>query len=302
MNYRILWLENNDLYTVRRGKEVAERLGAQLDYLEHYDITFVTTHSIRGAFFKDENIVSIYDAIIIRSFMPFVSESITLARLFREAGKVVLDVNMTDEGYAMSKMHDYLMLADQGIPVPHTKQVFDPNDAEEFASYLGYPCVLKKVFGSEGRHVYKVNSPKELRKRFLHYKSGEFMVQEFLPAERDYRVMVVGYEALPFYVSRKPEPGDFRTNFELHEDVVTHPLSEAPELQDVAERAARALRREFSGVDIRYRGSTPLVLEANRRPGFKGFEKATGYDVAEAFIRYVIARCKIARGENGLTE
>jgi len=33
------------------------------------------------------------------------------------------------------------------------------------------------------------------------------------------------------------------------------------------------------------------VLEANRRPGFKGFEEATGYDVAAALIEYVRDKC-----------
>ncbi|MBI5560849.1 MAG: hypothetical protein HY883_06205, partial [Deltaproteobacteria bacterium] len=120
----------------------------------------------------------------------------------------------------------------------------------------------------------------------------EVMVQEFLDATEDYRVIVVGYHALPVYVSRRPRPDDFRTNFEFNEEVISHPLSEAPHFQEIAERAARILRREFSGVDIRCRGTTPLVLEANRRPGFKGFEQTTKFDVAGAFIEYVARKCQ----------
>lgn len=292
MKIKILWFETGDLYTIRRGKEAGERLGIQVDSIDALDLTFIASNSRTGILAHGRDIIAEYDAVIIRSFMPFVSEALTVARLFRAAGKVVVDENMTDEGYAISKMYDYIALASKGIAVPHTRQVFDPNDAEAFAAELGYPCILKGIHGSEGRHVHKVDSQPQLRRLLLQYKTGELMVQEFLPAEQDYRVIVVGYHALPVYVSRKPCPGEFRTNFEFNEEVISHPLSEAPHFQEIAERAARVLLREFSGVDIRCRGATPIVLEANRRPGFKGFEEATRHDVAGAFIQYVADKCR----------
>jgi RimK family alpha-L-glutamate ligase len=289
---KILWFETGDLYTVRRGKEAGQRLGFQVDSVDAYDLTFAADGEATGAFVAGRNLVAEYNALIVRSFMPFVSEALLLARLFRAAGKVVVDESMTDEGYAMSKMHDYVVLAAAGVGVPRTKQFCDANDSAAYAAELGYPCILKGIHGSEGRHVHKVDSERDLRKKLLQYKSGEVTVQEFLDAPEDYRVIVVGYEALPVYVSRRPRSGDFRTNFEFNEVVVSHSLSEAPHLKDIAERAARTLRREFSGVDIRCRGTTPLVLEANRRPGFKGFEEATKFDVAGAFIEYVARKAQ----------
>jgi RimK family alpha-L-glutamate ligase len=289
---KILWLESGDLYTIRRGKEAGIKLGVQVDSLDVQDLMLVADGSQSGVFANGQNLAAEYDAVIVRSFMPCVSEALTLARLFSAAGKVVVDSSMTDEGYAISKMHDYIVLSSKGVAVPRTRQFFYPNDSEGFAEELGYPCIIKGIHGSEGRHVHKIDSRQQLRKRLLQYKAGEVMVQEFLPSEQDYRVIVIGYRALPIFVSRKPIQGEFRTNFEFNEEVTAHPLSEAPHLRDIAERAARALRREFSGVDIRCRGNTPLVLEANRRPGFKGFEQATGYDVAEAFIQYVVGKCR----------
>ncbi|HEX7317161.1 MAG TPA: ATP-grasp domain-containing protein [Pyrinomonadaceae bacterium] len=292
---RILWLESGDLYTIRRGVEAGRRLGVRVDSLEVLDLTFsadgVAPHLAKGA----EELAATYDAVIMRSFMPFVSEALTVARLFRDAGKVVVDTSLTDEGYAMSKMHDYVLLSRAGVAVPRTYQCADPAQAERHAEALGFPCVLKAVFGSEGRNVFKADSLAQFRKILWRRKSGEFMVQEFLPAEVDYRVITVGYKALPVMVRRKPQPGEFRTNFDFKEEVTSVPTDEHPDMKELAERAARTLRREFSGVDIRYRGEEPTVLEANRRPGFKGFEEATGFDVAGAFIEYVRDRCLAAR-------
>jgi RimK family alpha-L-glutamate ligase len=290
---KILWLETGNLYAGARGKEAGESLGVQVDPVDVYDLTFVADGDTVGVFFAGCDLVREYDALIVRSFMPFVSEVITLSHLFRMAGKVVVDESLTDEGYAMGKMNDYVLLAANGVGVPRTRQFCNPQDAADFARELGYPCILKGTYGSEGRHVYKLESEHQLRKRMLQYRSGELMVQEYLDAGVDYRVIVIGYRALEVYVSRRPRPGDFRTNFELNEEVISLPMAQAPELQDIAERAARTLRREFSGVDIRCRGSVPLVLEANRRPGFKDFENTTGFDVARAFIAYVAEKCQL---------
>jgi ribosomal protein S6--L-glutamate ligase len=288
---KILWLESGDLYTIRRGKEAGKQRGIQVDSLEIFDLKFSAGAVSPLSMTEKGELTSQYDAVILRSFMPYVSEALTIARLFRDAGKVVIDLSLTDEGYAMSKMHDYILLSRNGIGVPRTYQSFDPKDVEQYAEELGYPCILKGIHGSEGRHVFKIESVSQLHRTLWRYKSGELLVQEYLDAEVDYRVIVVGYKALPIMVRRKPQVGEFRTNFEFKEEVTAIPTDDYPEMKELAEQAARILRREFSGVDIRHRSETPLVLEANRRPGFKGFEEATSYDVAGALIEYVRELC-----------
>ena len=291
INPKILWLESGDLYTIRRGIEAGRQRGIQVDSIDILDLTFSTEGMIRIRSNDVNDIVMSYDAIIIRSFMPYISETITIARLFKNAGKVVVDTSITDEGYAISKMHDYVLLASAAIGVPKTLQCFNPNEVENYAGSNGYPCILKGIHGAEGRNVFKADSIQNLRRILWRYKPGELMIQEFLPAEFDYRIITIGYKALPVMVRRKPQPGEFRTNFDFKEEVIPIKTEDNLDMKVLAESAARILRREFSGVDIRYRQNMPLILEANRRPGFKGFEEATGYDVAGAFIEYVRDRC-----------
>ncbi len=287
---KILWLEAGDLYTVRRGKEAGDLLGVQVDSLEMFDLSFVATNASSGMFSNNGDLVRTYDAVIMRSFMPHIGEALTVARLFNEAGKVVVDKSLTEEGYSMSKMHDYLVLARNEIPIPDTWQFFDPDEVETLANQMGFPCILKGIHGSEGRHVHLVKDMTQLRRKMWQYQYGELLLQEYLPAEVDYRVMVVGYKALPLLVQRKPQPGEFRTNFEFNEEIIPLPIEEFPELKRIAEAGAKVLKREFAGVDIRMRGNAPLILEVNRRPGFKGFEQATNLDVAGEFIKYVSSK------------
>ena len=116
------------------------------------------------------------------------------------------------------------------------------------------------------------------------------MLQEFLPAEEDYRLLVIGYQSLPVMVSRRPARGDFRTNYSLGGRFVRRDLGEFPGFKELAEAAARALRREFTAVDIRMKGDQPMVLEVNRLPDFEGFERATKFDVASEVVKYIQKR------------
>jgi RimK family alpha-L-glutamate ligase len=227
---------------------------------------------------------------VVRTFYPYISEALTLARLFYDADKVVIDKSLTDEGYAISKMHDHLVMASHGITCPRTWQFFNPRQVEEQAAQLTYPCLLKGVHGARGDHVYLIQDAEQLQRRLWRYPYGEMLLQEYLPAEEDYRVMVVGYRALPVMVSRKPPRGDFRTNYSLGGRFIRHDLSDFPAFQAVSEKAARALRREFTAIDIRTKDDQPMILEVNRQPDFDGFERATHFDVASEVVKYIRQR------------
>jgi len=293
---RMLWLETGDLYTIRRGVEAGVQRGYYVDHLEVLDLRFEATGGGSCVTGPGGNLLNLYDALIIRSFMPWLAESLTLAKLFASAGKVVCDHALVDEGYAMSKMHDYVVLAASSVDVPNTFHCFDAWQAEAASEVLGFPCILKGIHGSEGRHVHRIDTREQFRKRLGQYRGGELMVQEYLDARSDYRVICVGFKSLPLVVERTPRQGEFRTNFEYQEIVTALPAAEVPEIVALAERAASVLRREFTAVDIRCRGMKPLILEANRRPGFKGFEEATHYDVAGQLIDYVADRVRQNKG------
>ncbi|MCL5996953.1 MAG: ATP-grasp domain-containing protein [Chloroflexi bacterium] len=284
---RVLWLGWEDAHTPIRMQQAAREQGVVLATLEVSDVSFITDGNQVGVFHQGQDLVKAYDILVARTFYPHISEALTVARLFHEAGKVVIDQSLTDEGYVISKMHDHLFLARHGIPVPRTWQVFDPDHVEALAQSLGYPCVLKGTHGSHGTHVYLVENAHQLRKRLQDYPAGELMLQEYLPAQEDYRLLVIGYHALPVFISRRPGAGDFRTNVAHSGETTAHTIDTDHELVSLAEQSARVLRREFAGVDIRYNGNKPVVLEVNRRPVFENFEHVTQYDVAGRFMAYV---------------
>jgi RimK family alpha-L-glutamate ligase len=292
---KILWLDWRDHPTSHRMQEEAIKSQMELEICEIGDIFSITDIKCVGIFKNNRDLVKEYDALVVRNFFPHISEALTVARLFKEAGKTVVDDSLTTEGYVISKMHDYLLLAHAGLPVPITFQTNNRQEVEKLADEMGYPCLLKGVHGGLGQHVFKIKNVFQLRRTLSHYPDGELLLQEYLPAEEDYRVLTIGYKSVPLFVSRRPRPGDFRTNFALEGEGVPHPLSEMPELAPLAENAARILKREFSGVDIRMKNGIPMILEVNRRPGFDGFEAATGLNVAKLILEYVVNKSEAHR-------
>ncbi len=299
---RVLWLDWNEGYVTLRMQQAANRLGIHFAAREINDLQFRITTDGNGLLagmsgvFDGNSTIDLrqqYDVLVARTFFPRISEALTVARLFKEAGKVVIDQSLTNQGYVVSKMHDYLLLAEQGIPVPRSWQGCGWEEVQRQADALGYPCVLKAVHGSYGNHVHLAHNIEELRRKWQRYPIGDLILQEYLPAAEDFRIVVIGYQAIPVFVGRRPKPGDFRTNFELggvseHYDGRTNP--QYAKWLRLAERAAHGLGREFAGVDLRICDGQPVILEVNRRPSFQNFEQTTGYDVAGAFLTYARKR------------
>lgn len=289
---RVVWLGWEEVYTTRRVQEAARQRGLDLLVCNIHDIQFDLEGQRANLRAFGEHLLETCGGLVVRTFYPYISEALTVARLFHDTGKVVIDESLTDEGYAVSKMHDYLVLTERGLPCPRTWQLFNPRQVEALAEQLRYPCVLKGVHGARGEHTYLVHNAEQLHRRLWHYTYGELMLQEYLPAEEDYRVLVIGYQALPVMVSRKPPTGDFRTNHSLGGKFAPHRLEEFPGFRSLSEQAARALRREITAVDIRMKGEQPMILEVNRQPDFEGFERATHFDVAGEVVRYIQKRVK----------
>lgn len=289
---KILWLGWEDHYTPARIRAASERLGLDVTIAQVADLRFVADSASGrvGVMLGDLDVARCFDALVVRVFYPRISEALTVVSLFHQAGKLVIDESLTDEGVTLSKMHDYLILAQAGLPVPRTWHMADLSQVETLAERLGYPLVLKGIHGSYGAHVHRIDTVDQLREVWARYRPGELMAQEYLPAESDFRVICIGYRVLPALVERAPKPGDFRTNSRQGGQAVGHALAAFPELALLAEEAARVLRREFAAVDLRYRGAQPVVLEVNRRPMFENFERVTGVDVAGVFLDYIRRR------------
>ncbi len=173
------------------------------------------------------------------------------------------------------------------VNIPATGIVKSADDARDTADRIGYPLITKPIAGREGEGVEKINDADELD-TFLGDAVFPVLLQEFLDVEEEYRILVVGDEALGAVTKEPVENSDdsvarnFAQGAEFNAVDVDH-------LFDPAVQIAQAMQIELAGVDIvKTTDGEYYEIECNRCPQFKGFTQAhRDVDVPARIVEYI---------------
>jgi len=203
--------------------------------------------------------------------------------VFRHVGKNVIearaaavylekyDVKFTDS-YISSLMLDnkidssMLHWAD-GLPVPRTLY----GNPEKLAGYLpvlGGKAIFKDIEGNKGKHNYLVSSEVEIRRISAENPEVKFLLQQFIPNDRDYRILVFNFK--PVLIIERISGG--KTHLNNTSAGGTWRLVDVESFDqkvlDIAAQASRIEKLEVSGADIVIDKNTqkPYILEINRAP------------------------------------
>ena len=170
--------------------------------------------------------------------------------------------------YPDDKMKQTTLFFMLGIPHPRTRFYFRPR-AEQILNDFTFPFVAKKPRSSAcGRGVYLIRGPEELDK-YLARNNKVAYIQEFLPHDRDLRVILINYQCVLAYW-RVSAPNEFRTN--THQGGVINFDNIPPEAVALAQEYARKCKFNDVGLDlIRGQGQWNLI-EANMMYGRTGLK------------------------------
>lgn len=196
------------------------------------------------------------------------------------------------------KSETHRLLALGGVPMPKT--LLAPMAYTEVTSAvepfltaaereLGFPMVVKECYGSFGRQVYLASNAEELRSVVYDLGGRSFILQEFIAASAgdDVRLYLVG-DTVAAAIRRHSET-DFRANVELGGTVTPH--TPTPEQIALAKRCRMLLGLDFCAVDLLHDAQgKPLVCEVNSNAYMAGLIGATGVDVAEYIVDYVLQK------------
>ena len=189
----------------------------------------------------------------------------------------------------VDKYYTSTLLEDAGLPTPRTIVTERFDEALAAFHELGGDVVVKPLFGSEGRGMVRVSDPDIAHRVFraLELCRYVYYLQEFVPHGRqDIRVFVAGGQAVAAMVRRGET---WKTN--VAQGAKAEPLALDDELREMALRAARALGADYAGVDILpIEGGGYTVIEVNGIPGWRALQAATGVDVADRLVEYVLGR------------
>jgi len=197
---------------------------------------------------------------------------------------------------ATLKAYQMLALSRAGIEVPKTLygSLFYLRDKAK-AGFGEFPLIIKGSGGNRGERVYKVDNESQLEKLVMELRAAEvsegkrYLMQEYIANDGDFRVLVLGNEVLGAMKRSSVNEAEFRNNFSTGGKVE---VAEIPDnIKKLAVRAAKSCGILVAGVDVVLRDgdwNKPVVWEVNKGPQFSGFMKATGIDVPERIVRFLV--------------
>jgi glutathione synthase/RimK-type ligase-like ATP-grasp enzyme len=214
----ILFISPKTVYFTRRLKQEAQSRGVVLDALDVNDL----------AKLNFEIDVSKYQALYARFCYPYFEQIIELAQKFIGAGKKVVDAAIAEGNLGLGKMADYEKLSRADIPVPKTEKFLQ-------AAQWQYPCIVKWDYGFGGKEVCLVKNPADLHRATEFLPPEELLLQEFIPAEYEYKVVTVGYKSLPVVLRFAVDQNNWRPDFGKT-DVIYAPTTPSRQGRDTPPR------------------------------------------------------------------
>jgi RimK family alpha-L-glutamate ligase len=185
----------------------------------------------------------------------------------------------------VDKLWTSSLLAQCGLPTPDTVVCESFEEAMEAFRRMG-DVVVKPLFGSMGLGMVRVSDEEVAWRVFRAIEEirGVYYLQRAIDHEGlDIRVFVLGGRVLGAIERRSR---GWRTN--LARGGRARGIEVLPEWSALALRAAAAVGAEYAGVDLLpARDGTVYVLEVNGIPGWEGFQRATGTDVAGALVDHL---------------
>lgn len=279
-------------YSRGRLEEEASSFGMRVAWLDPQGFDLLVDADRPRAFYKSRPYVQ------PAAFVPRTGSDTTLfaraiIRQMEGPGGPVLINSSAAIMAARDKLLAHQMLAEAGIPFPRTVLARQPSDVAKMVRLVGGPqVILKLISGTHGKGVMLGRDFDEIQASLetVWALNETLLIQEYIECGgTDIRIITVGGRVLGA-MRRTAKLGSFRANVHQGARVEAHPLDE--ELEWLALRATDVLSLDVSGVDV-VRGERGYsVIEVNSAPGFQGFEKATGVNVAGQIMRYIRFRTR----------
>jgi ribosomal protein S6--L-glutamate ligase len=236
--------------------------------------------------FHDE-IVDDLDAIIPRIGASNTYYGATLVRHFN-AMNVFSVVSAEAILQTRDKWTCSQLLSTFNVPIPKTILGSSSNLEYLLSNFKNEPVIIKILEGTHGNGVILADTYLSALSTIETLKTAgvKFLLQEYIKESKgtDLRVIVVGGKVVSA-MKRQSKEGDFRSN--LHRGGSSAKINLSYEEENIALRAAKAMKLGVCGIDIRQSSRGPLVLEINSSPGLEGIEKTTEVNISEKIISYI---------------
>jgi len=198
--------------------------------------------------------------------------TLNFAQFFTTMGKKIFP-SLETHLYADEKIKQTTLFYMLGVSHPRTRIYYRRHHGDILKDFR-FPFIAKLPrASSQGRGVFKITNSEEME-QYLHLTHVAY-IQEYLPHDRDLRVILIDYQPILAYWRESP-PGSFKTN--IFQGGIIHFENIPREVMGIAQEIARKCRFDDVGLDfIRHHGKWYLI-EANMKYGRKAL-KLKGMDL-----------------------
>lgn len=209
-----------------------------------------------------------YDAVYLRYYSGNLAAAMAVARFCALKNIPFVDREALQIG-SQGKLNQYMNLHELGVLFPSSLVGVGRLLESTYQTHgFSFPFIVKAVTGTRGQDNYLVQDGSELHRVFAKNPARAYVLQEFLPNDGDYRVVVMGDQVV-MVIGRKATSKSHLNNTSQGGSAAIVPLEALPEaVRAMSVRAAQFYGRDIAGVDI-VRSKTDgkyYCLEVNRAP------------------------------------
>lgn len=231
-------------------------------------------------------------------FVLYLDKDIYLARLLEKAGYRLFNnadfIKMCDD-----KMLTFIRCANEDInmiktiagPLVYVDKLEEHHYdfLDKVINEIGFPMVVKKVYGSLGEGVYLVNNKEELKKLYSEIYRFPILFQEYMESSKGKSVRVLVIDKKVVGAFERFNTTDFRSNFS--EAASSRKLDNNSKFVQIAEKIVQKLDILYAGLDFLYdKNGDPILCEINSNAFFEEFEKVTKINVAKLYRDMIIRK------------
>jgi len=227
-------------------------------------------------------------------FVIYLDKDIYLAKLLESKGyKLFNSADFTK--FCDDKLLTYIGCTNLGFKMPKTfaapliysDQLQESNFVflNTIETELGFPLIVKRVYGSLGEGVFKVNNHAELVELYKKLFYEPILFQEYIDSSfgKSMRVMVINEKI--FGAFERYNDLDFRSNFSVS---ASGKSVNNEKYLAFAKKIAEKLHILYAGIDLLFgKNDEPILCEINSNAFFEVFEEVTKLNVAKAFLEMI---------------
>ena len=280
---------------VNRLLAAATSLQIELDVYRPEQFELVITQHDKKSILLDGARVGLPDILLPRLGAETSYFALAIIRQLEKSGVYTCNNSAAIE-IVKDKMLLSQLFAQSDLPFPKTMLVKFPVPIALVEREIGFPLVIKNISGARGIGIHLCETAESFRDLMeligTHSGDHQMILQEFVASSygRDLRVFVLGTKVIG--CMKRTAKNSFKANYSLGGEVA--PFAITPEIEKLAIDCAGLFNLQIAGIDLLFDTQGFKICEANSSPGFKGMELATGEDIAQQILKYVVKETKMA--------